>query len=61
MEIYFPGITTVVRMLDSLDQEIQCIGCECVKILLNSDKFDYHPQLLRKGITPLYFAPEKLR
>jgi len=45
------GITTVVRMLDSDDLQIQCIGCEAVKILLSSDKFDYHAQLIRREVT----------
>ena len=44
-----PGLSTVVQMLESGDVEIVCIGCECLKILLNSDKCDYRQHFIRKG------------
>jgi len=44
------GMTTVIRMLDSHDSEIVCIACEAVRILLNSDKYDYRSQLIRREV-----------
>jgi len=44
------GISTVIRMLDSHDSEIVCIASEAVRILLNSDMFDYRSQLVRREV-----------